>query len=482
MKDLTQGSVTKHLLTFSAFIAVSMLFQTMYFLADLYFVGRLGKEAIAAVGMSGNLMMVVLAITQMLGVGITTLVSHSVGRKDQARATLVFNQGFLLSLLVGAAFTVVAFALRGAYCHWLAADDVTAGLGIQYLNWFLPALMMQFVIIAMGAALRGSGVVQPTMIIQVLTVLVNIVLAPILTLGWGTGHAFGVAGAGMASFFAIGLGVILFWYYFMKMQSYLKLVVAEWKPIGEIWSGMIKVGLPAGGEFGLMAVYMSLVYWIIRDFGAAAQAGFGIGGRLMQAMFLPVMSIAFAAAPLAGQNFGARNGARVRETFRSAAFLVTGIMIVITGLSHIAPEAMIRGFSQDPAVIAFGAEYLRIISFNFVAAGLVFTTSSIFQGMGHTVPPLVCSTLRIVVFALPAYLLSLRSGFQIDEVWYLSVTTVTLQAVGVILLLLRAFKTRLAFAPLPAGATALVPAGAATAPDAEPLPGWTPTTPAPEVD
>src|SRR5258708_1387368 len=313
MKDLTQGSVTKHLLTFSAFIAVSMLFQTMYFLADLYFVGRLGKEAIAAVGMSGNLMMVVLAITQMLGVGTTTLVSHAVGRKDQSRATVVFNQGFVLSLLVGAVFTVVAFALRGAYCHWLAADDVTAGLGIQYLNWFLRAMMLQFVIIAMGAALRGSGVVQPTMIIQVLTVLVNIVLAPILTLGWGTGHAFGVAGAGMASFFAIGLGVILFWYYFMKMQSYLKLVVAEWKPIGEIWSGMIKVGLPAGGEFGLMAVYMSLVYWIIRDFGAAAQAGFGIGGRLMQAMFLPVMSIAFAAAPLAGQNFGARNATRVRQ-------------------------------------------------------------------------------------------------------------------------------------------------------------------------
>ena len=480
MKDLTQGSVTKHVLAFSAFIAVSMLFQTMYFLADLYFVGHLGKEAIAAVGMSGNLMMVVLAITQMLGVGTTTLVSHAVGRKDQARATLVFNQGFMLSLLVGAAFTVISFALRGVYCHWLAADDVTAGLGVQYLNWFLPAMMLQFVIIAMGAALRGSGVVQPTMIIQVLTVVVNIVLAPILTLGWGTGHAFGVAGAGMASFFAIGLGVILFWYYFTQMQSYLKLVAAEWKPIGEIWRGMIKVGLPAGGEFGLMAVYMSLVYWIIRDFGSAAQAGFGIGGRLMQAMFLPVMSIAFAAAPVAGQNFGARNAERVRQTFRSAAFLVTGIMIVITALSHIAPEAMIRGFSQDPAVIAFGAEYLRIISFNFVAAGLVFTSGSIFQGMGHTVPPLVASTLRIVVFALPAYVLSLRPGFQIDEVWYLSVTTVTLQAIGVVLLLLREFKTRLVFPPLPAAA--LVPAGAATAPDAEPLPGWTPAAPTPEVD
>jgi Na+-driven multidrug efflux pump len=141
---------------------------------------------------------------------------------------------------------------------------------------------------------------------------------------------------------------------------------------------------------------------------------------------------------------------------------------------------MIRGFSQDPAVIAFGAEYLRIISFNFVAAGLVFTSSSIFQGMGHTVPPLVCSVLRLLVFALPAFLLSLRPGFQIDEVWYLSVTTVTLQAVLNIALLLREFKTRLAFPPLPPAA--LVPAGAATAPDAEPVPGWAPTAATPEID
>src|SRR5262249_14005929 len=170
MKDLTQGSITKHVLAFSAFIAVSMLFQTLYFLADLYFVGRLGKEAIAAVGMSGNLMMVVLAITQMLGVGTTTLVSHAVGRKDQARATLVFNQGFVMSLVVGGAFTILSFALRCAYSQWLAADDATAALGVQYLNWFLPAMGLQFVIIAMGAALRGSGVMQPTMVIQILTV------------------------------------------------------------------------------------------------------------------------------------------------------------------------------------------------------------------------------------------------------------------------------------------------------------------------
>jgi len=210
---------------------------------------------------------------------------------------------------------------------------------------------------------------------------------------------------------------------------------------------MTRVGLPAGGEFALMSVYMVLVYWIIRSFGAAAQAGFGIGARVMQSMILPVVAISFAAAPLAGQNFGARCAERVRQTFKSASILVSAIMILFTLLSHIAPEALIRAFSKEPDVIAFGAEYLRIISFNFVAMGLIFTTSSMFQGMGHTLPPLACSSLRLLLFALPAFVLSLRPGFQIREVWYLSVVSVAIQAVLILVLVQREFRRRLTFPP-----------------------------------
>src|SRR5207237_9852763 len=109
MQDLTQGSVIRHLLHMAAFMAVSMLVQTLYLLADLYWVGRLGKEAIAAVGVAGNLTMIVLALTQMLGVGTTTLISHAAGQKDQARAELVFNQSFLVSILVAAGLGVMGF-------------------------------------------------------------------------------------------------------------------------------------------------------------------------------------------------------------------------------------------------------------------------------------------------------------------------------------------------------------------------------------
>src|SRR5213078_2328103 len=120
MKDLTQGSVTRHLLNMSAFMAVSMFVQTLYLLADLYWVGSLGKEAIAAVGVAGNLTMIVLALTQMLGVGTTALISHAVGQKDQRRGELVFNQSFIMSILVAVALGLCGFVLMNWYCNSLS--------------------------------------------------------------------------------------------------------------------------------------------------------------------------------------------------------------------------------------------------------------------------------------------------------------------------------------------------------------------------
>src|SRR5438128_2673067 len=117
MKDLTQGSVTKHLLHMSAFMAVSMFVQTLYLLADLYWVGSLGKEAIAAVGVAGNLNMIVLALTQMLGVGTTALISHAAGQKDQPQAELVFNQSCMMSIWIALALGVFGFLSMDAYAN-----------------------------------------------------------------------------------------------------------------------------------------------------------------------------------------------------------------------------------------------------------------------------------------------------------------------------------------------------------------------------
>ena len=207
MNDLTTGSLTRHLLNTTSYMLVTMLFQTLYVLVDLYWVGRLGTEAVAAVGISGNLLFIVLAATQMLGVGTTTLVAHAVGRRDPERANLVFNQAQVLSAVVGALFLAVALAAMGPYARALSADPITRDLTEQYLAWFIPSQALTFLFVAMGAALRGTGNFRPGMIVQTATVIINIILAPVLIFGWGTGRPLGVAGAAIATLVAIAIGV-----------------------------------------------------------------------------------------------------------------------------------------------------------------------------------------------------------------------------------------------------------------------------------
>lgn len=450
MNDLTQGSITRHLLKLAGFIVFTMIFQTLYMLVDLYWVGRLGKEAIAAVGVSGNLMMVVLAFTQALSVGTTTLISHAAGRKDAEGVQRVFNQSITVSALVGVGFFIVGMLTARAYAYQLSADTTTAELAREYLLWFVPALALQFLMVGMGAALRGVGDMKPTSVVQVATVLLNMVLAPFLIFGWVTHRPMGVAGAALATFISILAGVFGLTFYFTRPDKYLKFRPHEWtQPDLPMWRQMIKIGLPAGGEFALLSVYMGVIYFITRDFGAAAQAGFGIGGRVMQSMFLPVIAIAFALAPIVGQNFGARNAERVRAAFKDGAMLVTAVMVVLTALCHISPRALMLPFSKDEAVLAPGVQFLTIISFNFVAQGIMFVSSSVFQGLGNTIPPLVASSIRLLLFALPAYLWSRTPGFRIEYVWYLSVASVAIQMCVNLLLLRRELKRKLQF---PAGA------------------------------
>ncbi|HJP86756.1 MAG TPA: MATE family efflux transporter [Gemmatimonadaceae bacterium] len=449
MEDLTTGPLTRHLLKTTSFMLVTMIFQTLYFLIDLYWVGRLGTHAVAAVGIAGNLTFIVLALTQMLGVGTTTVVSHAIGRKDRDGAQLMFNQAQVLAAVTGAIFLVVGLFARVPYSRAMSPDPETAALANQYLLWFIPAMALQFLMVAAGAALRGVGNFKTGMVVGTGSIIINMIFAPFLIFGWLTGHAYGVAGAAMSSLIAIIVAIVWFGAYFFGKDSYLRFIRADQKPQLALWRKMLDIGLPAGFEFAMMAVYLIVVYSIARPFGAAAQAGFGIGQRVIQSMFMPAVALGFSVAPVAGQNFGARNRERVVDTFRKAGLMVTVVSVLLIAIGETAPHTLIGIFSKDPAVLDVGTVYLRIVSWSFVASGLIFVASSMFQAMGNTVPSLIASGVRVLLVAVPAILLSRTPGFHLVWVWYLSLTAVFIQLALSMFLLRREFHRRLAFASQP---------------------------------
>jgi putative MATE family efflux protein len=443
MKDLTQGSIVGHISIMAPQIFAGMIMIMLCQLIDLYFVSDLGDAAIAGVGAAGNAGFLVNALTQVLSVGTVALISHAVGRKDRADANLVFNQSLGLSAACGILTLIAGSLLARGYIRSVAADAAVIEAGTTYLLWFMPALALQFAMLVMASALRGTGIVRPTMIVQTVTVIINIVLAPVLIAGWVTGRALGVAGAGLASSIAVVIGLLMMAIYFHSSEHYVAINRKLWRPQLKQWKRILNIGLPAGGEFAILFVSMAVIYYALRDFGAAAQAGFGIGSRLLGVIHMPAISIAFAAGAIAGQNFGAGNNERVKETFKSVLLLGTAVMAAFTIFAQWRPELWLGGFTRDPETIAVGALFLRMVSLNLVAQGFIFVCSSMFQGLGNTKPVLLSSGARLITYSLPLIWLSATPGFRIEYVWYLSIATTTMQA-GLSLLLLRLeFRKRL---------------------------------------
>lgn len=444
MKDMTNGSIAKHILVMAPPIMLGMVTIMICQLVDLYFVAGLGDAAVAGVAAAGNAGFLVNALMQVLGVGTVALMAHAVGRKARDDANLVFNQAVTLSVLSGLLTLIAGAALARPYMRAVAADQATIEAGTTYLLWFMPALALEFVMQVTASALRATGSVRPAMLVRALAVAINVALAPILISGWGTGHALGVAGAGLASSIAVFVGTLGLLAYFRQVERYVVFRPAQWRPQLAQWKRILDVGLPAGGEFVMIFVIMAVGYYVLSVFGPAAQAGFGIGTRVLGLIHMPALSIALAAGPIAGQNFGAGDGARVRETFLMTALIVTAVMIFFTILAQLAPGLLLLGFSKDPDTMAVAALFLRIISFNMVAQGLIFTCSSMFQGLGNTRPALWTSATRVLTYSLPSIWLSTWPGFRMEHVWYLSIAATTLQAALSLWLLHREFGKRLA--------------------------------------
>jgi putative MATE family efflux protein len=443
MKDLTHGSIVRHILVMTPPIIAGMVSIMVCQLVDLYFVSGLGDAAVAGVAAAGNAGFLVNALLQVLGVGAVALIAHAVGRKDRLDANLIFNQAVALSILFGLLTVVMTAALSRLYMGSVAADQATIEAGTIYLLWLMPALALEFVMQVIASALRATGIVRPAMLVRVIAVIINIALAPVLISGWGTGYALGAAGAGLATSIAVAIGTLMLLVYFRKVERYVAFNPAQWRPQPRHLMRILNVGLPAGGEFLMMFIFMAVVYYVLSDFGAAAQAGFGIGQRMLGLIQMPALAVALAAGPIAGQNFGAGHSARVRETFVKSALICTGVMLAFLLLAQLKPEFLLAGFSNDKETMAIAYLFLRIISLNMVAQGLIFTCSSMFQGLGNTKPVLVSSATRVFTYSLPAIWLSTRPGFHMEYVWYLSIAATKLQAVLSLWLLRREFRKRL---------------------------------------
>jgi Na+-driven multidrug efflux pump len=228
--------------------------------------------------------------------------------------------------------------------------------------------------------------------------------------------------------------------YFVTREKYLAFERSGMRPDFNLWREVFRIGLPAGAELAILGVYLIIVYGAIRHLGAAAQGGFAIGARIMQSLILPAVAVGMANAPIVGQNFSAKRAGRVRESFWAACAVASVVMVLLTILCQVRASALVSLFSGQDDVVAVAAGYLRLISLTFIATGLIFASTSVFQGLGNTRPPFLSSVIRLFAFSVPVLLLLSRLTLQ--DIWIISAGSIWVQAVANLWFLRREFRIR----------------------------------------
>ncbi len=426
--DLTQGPILKTLIRLAVPVTISMVMFTVYLLVDLYFVGNLGPDAVAALSISSNAFFVHLGLATVLGTGGMVLIAQAFGRKDYAQANQIFKHSILMALIIGILETVTGLLIAPAYIKFFGGSGKSLQWGIQYFQVFSISFFFMLLLYVIGNCFRGMGNTKTPMIIMLQANILNIVLDPVLIFGWMGLPAMGVRGAALASLVShiYALGIYL---YLIFIKGTHIDVSGRWRLRRRIVAKSLYIGIPSGMNHFLLAANLLITYRVIATYGTAALASIGIGFRILQAIYIPVIALASAMAAIIGQNFGAKQFARITGTLWLAWTISMLFMICCTAISRGFPEKLIGLFSNDPQVIHYGVIYLTIFSWGYVAVGTIMVSASAFQGLGKTYPSLIGAALDNILFAGFVFTLPMFFSWGIQSVWWIKLATAMVEVV-----------------------------------------------------
>ena len=424
--DLTAGSIPKQLLRLSGPIAFSMIMFTLYLMADLYFVGRLGPDAVAAVSISGNAFFVILGLSFVLGIGGMALIAQAFGRKDYEEAAKVYKQSLILSILVGIASSLTGLAIAHPYIAFFGGTGQSLEWGVQYFRIFSISFFFVLILHVIGACYRGMGDTKTPMIIMVLSTILNIILDPLLIFGLLCFPRLGVRGAAIASLLSQFIALAIYIYMILIRGQHLE-IKRPWRLDMSIIKRSLSIGLPSGLTYFLLALNMLITYRVVSIFGTPALASIGIGFRILQSIYMPVVAVTSAMAAIIGQNYGAGKQSRITTTLWTGWAISCGIMISGTALCRFFPGILIEIFSNDKSVIHYGIIYLTIMSLGNVIVGTIMTMSAVFQGFGKTYPVLIAAVFDNVLFACLVFTLPGIFGWGIQSIWWIKLATASIE-------------------------------------------------------
>lgn len=418
-QDFTKGSLRKAIFLLAVPMVLEMLMEAIFAVADIFFVAKLGADAIAAVGITESLITIVYAIGVGLSLATTAMVSRRIGEKDKAGASRAAFQSIIVGLLISLLISIPGILFAKDLLRLMGASENIYNEMSSYTSIMLGGNAVIMLLFIINAVFRSAGDAAISMRILIIANLLNIVLDPILIFGLGPIPAMGITGAAIATNIGRGLAVVYQFYLLFNGNKRVQFTARNIRIHYETIRQLIKLSMGGIGQYLIATSSWIGLVRIISIFGSEALAGYTIAIRVIIFALLPAWGISNAAATLVGQNLGAKQPSRAAKSVWTVGTINVIYMGLIGIILFLIPGPVISLFTDDILVISSGTASLRIISIGFIFYGMGMTMVQALNGAGDTITPTWINFFSFWMLEIPlAYVMAIYLNIGETGVYY----------------------------------------------------------------
>jgi putative MATE family efflux protein len=412
-QDYTTGSLNRAILLLAVPMVLEMELESLFAVVDVFWVGRLGANAVATVGLTESLLSLVFAVGIGLSLSTTAMVARRIGEKDPEDAAVAGVQAIALGLATSVAIGIPCFIYAPQLLRLMGASGDIVSTGSGYARIALGGSGAILMLFLNNAIFRGAGDAAIAMRLLWVSNIINLILDPCLIFGLGPFPRLGVTGAALATFTGRSIGVGYQFYRLLRGTERIRILTRQIRVNFSVLLRLVRVSLTGILQFAIAHTSWIGLVRIVSVFGAAALAGYTIAIRVVIFILLPSWGLSNAAATLVGQNLGAKKPERAEQAvwrtgFYNMLFLGSlGVFFVFMA------EPIVRLFTHDPAVVPLAASCLRIISYGNIGYAYGMVMLQAFNGAGDTVTPTIVNFFGFWLLEIPlAYWLAIPMGLH----------------------------------------------------------------------
>lgn len=417
--DYTQIGIRRAVFLLAVPMILELVMESTFAVVDIYFVGKLGSSAVATVGLTETFLFLLYSIAMGLATAVTAVVARRTGEKNKQAASVAAVQSIFLAVLASIPFVIGGIFFSKELLTFMGGDAWVVEHGYRYTQWMLGGNVVIMLLFVINAIFRGAGDAAIAMRVLIISNIFNILLCPLFIFGLGPVPAFGLEGAAIATNIGRGIGVLIQLWVLFKGGKHIRIASSQLRWQAEAAWSVFKTALGGIGQMIISMTSWIFLMRILADIGSEAVAGATIAIRIMMFTMMPAWGMSNAAATLVGQNLGAGHPERAEASVWKTGWYNMGFLVLVSIGFFFMNDQIMQIFTDDPRVVAVGAEWLRILSFSLFVYGWWMVSVQAFNGAGDTGTPTKINLVFFWLIQIPiCYLLAIQLDWKESGVFW----------------------------------------------------------------